>query len=100
MFTEMRAMHAPEYVRVKSSLKLVERPVIRRTADLPVHHSNRLVGQGGVDDLFRLDQEESVTGSDSNLLTSYLATSHRFDKAFELFVNRFPRRRSVADQWP
>jgi hypothetical protein len=85
-------MHTPEDVRVESGLKFVEGSVVRRTVDLPGHYSNRLVGQGRVDDVGRLDQQESVVGSDGHLIMSDLATSHQFDDAFELTMDLFPLR--------
>ena len=81
-------MHPPEHFRVEAGLKLIKRPVVRHPGDLPRHYVNRLVGQGGIEDLFGLHEEKPVSDLDSHLIPPDLAIRHHFDDSLELVVHR------------
>jgi hypothetical protein len=84
----MRAVDAPENLRIQARLELIERPVIGRPGDLACNYVNRLVEEGGVDDLIGLDEEQPVAHLDRHLVTpDRVACKHLYD-FLELIVDR------------
>src|SRR5262245_46964740 len=84
---QMRAMNSPENVRVEPRLQVVQCPVVRAAGHMACHYVNRLVSQGGIDDVIRVDEEEPFAHLDGHLIPPHLAVRrHHFYDSFELVV--------------
>lgn len=81
-------MNTPEDPRVQARLEFVQGSVVGCPRHLPCNYVNRLVGQRRIDDLFGLNEQESFTHPDGNLIAPDLAVRHHFYEPFELIVDR------------
>jgi hypothetical protein len=81
-------MNSPEDIRVETGLEVVQRPVVRGPCYLSSNYVNRLVGQGGKDDLLGLHQHQPFAHLDGHLVAADLPGRHHFDDALYLIVRR------------
>ena len=85
-------MHPPEHARVEPFLQLVERPVVRRARVLERDDDDSVVGERGVDDLFRLYQHEPLAHLDRQPIAPVLALGDELDDLFDLGLHEAGRR--------
>ena len=77
-------MNPPEHLGVQPGLQLVESPVIRCSRDLPSHNTNRILHEGGIDDVLGLYQNNTIGHFDGDLIAPVSLAGHHADQFFEL----------------
>ena len=61
-------MDPPEHLWIEPRMQLLEGPVIRRPRYLVRNNSNRILDEGRMDDVVRLNEHKSVIYFDGNLV--------------------------------